>query len=95
MNPRNDDMEKVGEGLDPSHHEDRISQQSFEIVGGPPSEKFKGSLPSHTSKAPVSDDIPPSASMFPPQLLNPEQYLVQFDGPKDPMQAVNWPLGKK
>ncbi|POS86219.1 hypothetical protein EPUL_004517 [Erysiphe pulchra] len=31
----------------------------------------------------------------PPLLSNPDQYLVDFDGPNDPMNAQNWKLKKK
>lgn len=32
---------------------------------------------------------------FPPQLPDQEQYVVEFDGPDDPLHAQNWPLKKK
>lgn len=32
---------------------------------------------------------------YPPMLPEQEQYVVQFDGPDDPMHAMNWPLKKK
>ena len=32
---------------------------------------------------------------FPPQLPEREEYVVEFDGPGDPMHAQNWPLKKK
>lgn len=32
---------------------------------------------------------------FPPPLPDREEYVVEFDGPDDPMHAQNWPLRKK
>src|SRR5688572_26566193 len=32
---------------------------------------------------------------FPPPLPDREEYVVEFDGPEDPMHAQNWPLRKK
>jgi len=32
---------------------------------------------------------------FPPDLPEREQYVVEFDGPDDPLHAMNWPMSKK
>lgn len=32
---------------------------------------------------------------YPPPLPDQEEYVVEFDGPHDPLHAVNWPLRKK
>jgi DHA1 family multidrug resistance protein-like MFS transporter len=32
---------------------------------------------------------------FPPQLPEREEYVVEFDGPDDPLHAQNWPMKKK
>jgi DHA1 family multidrug resistance protein-like MFS transporter len=32
---------------------------------------------------------------YPPPLPNREDYVVEFDGPDDPLHAQNWPLKKK
>jgi DHA1 family multidrug resistance protein-like MFS transporter len=32
---------------------------------------------------------------YPPQLPNREDYVVEFDGPDDPMYPQNWPLKRK
>lgn len=32
---------------------------------------------------------------FPPQLPAREEYVVEFDGPDDPLHPMNWKLGKK
>ncbi|KAM4066885.1 major facilitator superfamily protein [Hirsutella rhossiliensis] len=32
---------------------------------------------------------------YPPPLPNREEYVVEFDGPNDPLHAQNWPLRKK
>ena len=95
MDPRDNDIEKAGERFDPSHDEGRRSQGSLAANSGSPSEKHRGTFPPQTSKAPIPDNASPSVDLFPPHLLAPEQYLVQFDGPKDPLQALNWRVGKK
>lgn len=45
-----------------------------------------------TSKA-----LPPfgAGKEYPPPLPDREEYVVEFDGPDDPMHAQNWPLRKK
>ena len=32
---------------------------------------------------------------YPPQLPDREEYVVEFDGPNDPLHAMNWPLARK
>jgi DHA1 family multidrug resistance protein-like MFS transporter len=32
---------------------------------------------------------------YPPNLPDREEYVVEFDGPNDPMHAQNWPFKKK
>lgn len=32
---------------------------------------------------------------YPPPLPEREEYVVEFDGPDDPLHAMNWPLKKK
>jgi DHA1 family multidrug resistance protein-like MFS transporter len=32
---------------------------------------------------------------YPPPLPEQEEYVVEFDGPDDPLHAINWPLKKK
>ena len=32
---------------------------------------------------------------FPPLLPEQEEYVVEFDGPDDPLHAQNWPMKKK
>ncbi|KAI9643792.1 hypothetical protein NHQ30_007142 [Ciborinia camelliae] len=32
---------------------------------------------------------------YPPLLPDQEEYVVEFDGPDDPLHAVNWPMKKK
>jgi DHA1 family multidrug resistance protein-like MFS transporter len=32
---------------------------------------------------------------YPPPLPDQEDYVVEFDGPNDPMHAQNWPIRKK
>ena len=32
---------------------------------------------------------------YPPLLPDPDEYVVEFDGPDDPLHAMNWPIKKK
>jgi len=32
---------------------------------------------------------------YPPMLPEREEYVVEYDGPDDPLHAVNWKMGKK
>lgn len=36
-----------------------------------------------------------SGKEYPPLLPSREEYVVEFDGPDDPLHAVNWPMRKK
>lgn len=51
------------------------------------------SLTSRRSKKP----LPPfgAGKPYPPPLPDREDYVVEFDGPDDPLHAQNWPLKKK
>jgi hypothetical protein len=51
------------------------------------------SLKSRESKKP----LPPfgAGKLYPPPLPDREEYVVEFDGPDDPLHAQNWPLKKK
>lgn len=51
------------------------------------------SLRSRTSRKP----LPPfgAGKSYPPPLPEREVYVVEFDGPDDPLHAQNWPLRKK
>jgi MFS transporter, DHA1 family, multidrug resistance protein len=50
-------------------------------------------LRSRESKKP----LPPfgAGKPYPPVLPDQEEYVVEFEGPDDPLHAQNWPLGKK
>ncbi|KAL0470521.1 major facilitator superfamily domain-containing protein [Neurospora intermedia] len=41
--------------------------------------------------------LPPfgAGKPYPPQLPDPDEYVVEFDGPDDPLHAMNWPFKKK
>jgi len=41
--------------------------------------------------------LPPfgAGKPYPPTLPDQEDYVVEFDGPDDPLHAQNWPIGKK
>lgn len=64
------------------------SQQSHTIAGG---------LRSRTSLRHTKTPMPNfgGGKPFPPPLPEREEYVVEFDGPSDPMHAQNWPLKKK
>lgn len=51
------------------------------------------SMKSRESRKP----LPPfgAGKPYPPVLPDQEEYVVEFDGPDDPLHAQNWPLGKK
>lgn len=51
------------------------------------------SMKSRESRKP----LPPfgAGKPYPPTLPDQEDYVVEFDGPDDPLHAQNWPIGKK
>lgn len=55
------------------------------------------SLLSRTVTRHSKTPMPPfgGGKAFPPPLPAREEYVVEFDGPKDPMHAQNWPFSKK
>lgn len=52
-----------------------------------------GSLRSRDSKRPLPNFG--AGKPYPPGLPEREEYVVEFDGPHDPMHAQNWPMSKK
>lgn len=55
------------------------------------------SLKSRTSTRHSRTPLPPfgAGKPYPPLLPEREEYVVEFDGPNDPLHAQNWPLRKK
>ena len=51
------------------------------------------SLTSRESKKPLPAFG--AGKAYPPQLPEQEEYVVEFDGPDDPMHPQNWPVKKK
>ena len=51
------------------------------------------SLKSRESKKPLPEFG--GGKSYPPPLPEREEYVVEFDGPDDPLHAQNWPLRKK
>lgn len=51
------------------------------------------SLKSRTSRKPLPAFG--AGKNYPPQLPEREEYVVEFDGPDDPLHAQNWPMRKK
>ncbi|KAL2136687.1 hypothetical protein VTI74DRAFT_2098 [Chaetomium olivicolor] len=60
------------------------SQHSGTVGRDPKSKEWKKPLPNFGAGKP-----------YPPLLPNQEDYVVEFDGPDDPLHAQNWPLKKK
>lgn len=60
------------------------SQHSGTVGRDPKSRESKKPLPEFGAGKP-----------YPPPLPDQEEYVVEFDGPDDPLHAQNWPLGKK
>ncbi len=60
------------------------SQHSATVGRGPKSREWKKPLPEFGDGKP-----------YPPPLPDREEYVVEFDGPDDPLHAQNWPLRKK
>ncbi|KAL1884382.1 hypothetical protein VTK73DRAFT_76 [Phialemonium thermophilum] len=60
------------------------SQHSNTVGRGPNSRQPKKPLPAFGAGKP-----------YPPPLPAQEEYVVEFDGPDDPLHAQNWPLRKK
>ncbi|KAG7285130.1 hypothetical protein NEMBOFW57_009751 [Staphylotrichum longicolle] len=60
------------------------SQHSGTVGRDPRSREWKKPLPNFGAGKP-----------YPPLLPNQEDYVVEFDGPDDPLHAQNWPLRKK
>merc|ERR1712000_703761 len=52
---------------------------------------------SRTSTRAEKKPLPPfgAGKAYPPPLPAQEEYVVEFDGPQDPLHAQNWPLRKK
>jgi DHA1 family multidrug resistance protein-like MFS transporter len=53
----------------------------------------RGGLRSRESKRPLPNFG--AGKPYPPPLPEREEYVVEFDGPDDPLHAQNWPLKKK
>jgi len=60
------------------------SQHSGTVGRATKSKEWKRPLPNFGAGKP-----------YPPQLPNQEDYVVEFDGPDDPLHAQNWPIKKK
>ncbi|KAB5586011.1 putative fluconazole resistance protein [Coniochaeta sp. 2T2.1] len=60
------------------------SQHSGTVGRSATSKQWKGPLPEFGAGKP-----------YPPPLPDQEDYVVEFDGPDDPLHAQNWPLRKK
>ncbi|KAK3947241.1 major facilitator superfamily domain-containing protein [Pseudoneurospora amorphoporcata] len=56
-----------------------------------------GTRGSRTRSRRSEKPLPPfgAGKPYPPQLPDPDEYVVEFDGPDDPLHAMNWPFRKK
>ncbi|KAF2172926.1 hypothetical protein M409DRAFT_62578 [Zasmidium cellare ATCC 36951] len=61
------------------------------------SQTVGASLRSRTTSRHTKQPLPNfgAGKPFPPPLPDREEYVVEFDGPNDPLHAQNWPLKKK
>ncbi|KAK4101040.1 MFS general substrate transporter [Parathielavia hyrcaniae] len=83
-------MERVETQRDLERHQTELSRihtarsQHSGTVGRTQSTKWKRPLPNFGA-----------GKAYPPLLPNQEDYVVEFDGPDDPLHAQNWPFSKK
>ena len=84
-------MSRVGTTRDLERHPTELSR--IETQKSQHSGTVGRSLKSRESKKP----LPPfgAGKEYPPPLPAREDYVVEFDGPDDPMHPQNWPLKKK
>lgn len=67
-----------------SRIETQRSQHSATVGRSLKSRESKGPLPAFGA-----------GKAYPPQLPGQEEYVVEFDGPDDPLHPQNWPMKKK
>ncbi|KAK4120843.1 MFS general substrate transporter [Parathielavia appendiculata] len=83
-------MSRVETQRDLERHQTELSRihtarsQHSGTVGRAKSKEWKKPLPNFGAGKP-----------YPPLLPNQEDYVVEFDGPDDPLHAQNWPIRKK
>jgi DHA1 family multidrug resistance protein-like MFS transporter len=83
-------MSRIETQRDLERHQTELSRihtarsQHSGTVGRAKSKEWKTPLPNFGAGKP-----------YPPLLPNQEDYVVEFDGPDDPLHAQNWPLRKK
>lgn len=86
------DVEKSAE-VDTSSHSRRVESK---VEAERPAQPKIAEYPQLLKKESIPQRPHSAADVDQTQLLlNPEQYVVEFDGPEDPMRAINWPLPKK
>lgn len=85
------DMDRVATQRDLERHQTELSrihtqrsQHSGTVGRDPKSKEWTKPLPAFGAGKP-----------YPPLLPNQEDYVVEFDGPDDPLHAQNWPMKKK
>jgi len=75
----------------------RIQTQRSQHSGTVGRSGSRGTRGTRTRSRRSEKPLPPfgAGKPYPPQLPDPDEYVVEFDGPDDPMHAMNWPIKKK
>ncbi|KAL8761759.1 MAG: hypothetical protein Q9184_002158 [Pyrenodesmia sp. 2 TL-2023] len=84
-------MSRIQTGRDLERHPTELSR--IETHRSQHSNTVGRSLRSRESKKPLPNFG--GGKAYPPQLPEREEYVVEFDGPDDPLHPQNWPMKKK
>ncbi|KAL8693610.1 MAG: hypothetical protein Q9224_003721 [Gallowayella concinna] len=84
-------MSRIQTGRDLERHPTELSR--IETHRSQHSGTVGRSLRSRESKKPLPNFG--GGKEYPPQLPEREEYVVEFDGPEDPLHPQNWPMKKK
>ncbi|KAL8953190.1 MAG: hypothetical protein Q9222_000925 [Ikaeria aurantiellina] len=84
-------MSRINTGRDMDRHPTELSR--IETHRSQHSNTVGRGLRSRESKKPLPNFG--GGKEYPPPLPPSEEYVVEFDGPHDPMHPQNWPMGKK
>lgn len=84
-------MSRIQTGRDLERHPTELSR--IETQRSQHSGTVGRSLRSRESKKPLPNFG--GGRDYPPQLPEREEYVVEFDGPEDPLHPQNWPMKKK
>lgn len=84
-------MSRIQTGRDLERHPTELSR--IETQRSQHSGTVGRSLKSRESKKPLPNFG--GGKEYPPQLPERDEYVVEFDGPDDPLHPQNWPMKKK